>query len=297
MKKWGATLNNMVAENIPLEPDLFNYNEGKMKNNLENFVDDCLAVRNSSPLVLCMTNYVAMNITANALLAIGASPLMSSCQEEMEDVVAGCSSICINIGCIDHEQLRAMKTALNASKQNQVPWILDPVGVGVSRYRMQACMDLLAIRPPTIIRGNASEIMTLAGMSVSVLGVDSQETVETACEAALMLAKRYETAVVVSGSADFITDGKKKIKITNGSLIMKKVTAMGCVSSAIAATFSAIDGDGFCSATNAMALMGIAGERSAANAMGSGSFQKCFIDELYNCDPQFFFKDIKSIIV
>jgi len=253
--------------------------------NLQTFTEDCLSIREQSPLVHNITNYVAMNIAANGLLAIGASPLMSFCKEEMEEIVGIARALVINIGCLDLNEIEGMKAAAEAAHKMGKPWVLDPVGAGASKIRTETSLHLIEHFHPTIIRGNASEVMCLAGAQILSHGVDSSNSSSDAHEAAQALAKSSRAVVSVSGTVDYVTDGEREGTISNGSPLMSKVTALGCTASALTGAFAAVDGDAFFAALNTMALMGVAGEKAAARSCGTGSLATNFIDELSNFDP------------
>ncbi len=254
----------------------------------QKFVVDCNAVRKQSPLVHNITNYVAMNIAANGLLAIGASPLMSFCPEEMEEIVGISSALAVNIGCLDSQQIDAMHKAAAAANAQGKVWVLDPVGAGASDLRTRTALELIAKYKPTVIRGNASEIMFLAkalgfnSENISSRGVDSSVATSAAEESAMMLAKHTGAVVSVSGAVDFITDGRNAGTISNGSPLMPLVSALGCTATAITAAFVAAGKDRFLAAWNAMALMGVAGDIAAksTNGAGTGTFAVKFIDAL-----------------
>lgn len=254
--------------------------------NLQKFIEDCFLIKKQSPLVHNITNYVAMNIAANGLLAIGASPLMSFCEEEMEEIVGISSALVINIGCLDRNEIAAMRVAARTAHNLSKPWVLDPVGVGASNIRTSTAIELIRNYRPTIIRGNASEIMCLAGESIDSKGVDSSNSSSDAISAAKSLAKTSGAVISVSGETDYITDGERLESITNGSPLMAKVTAMGCTASALTGAFAAVDNDAFCAALNTMALMGVAGELALAKSNGSGSLAVNFIDELNNFNAE-----------
>ena len=235
------------------------------------FIRDCEAVRAQSPLVHCITNYVAMEINANALLAIGASPLMSFCEEEMEEIVSIASSLVVNIGCLDRFEIEAMRKAAATAHNLVEPWVLDPVGAGASAIRTRTCLDLIRESHPTIIRGNASEIMALSGAEIVSRGVDSSNSSSDAVECAKTLAKATGAVVSVSGATDYITDGERVARVSNGHPVMSRITAMGCTASVVTGAFAAVDNDPFTAAWSAMALMGVAGEIAAAKTAGRGT--------------------------
>lgn len=251
-----------------------------------NLSGDCLRIREESPIIHNITNYVAMGISANGLLAIGASPLMSSEQEEMEEISAISSALVINLGCLERLQIEAMYIAAEAAARSGKPWVLDPVGAGVSRLRTETALDLIGTYAPSVVRGNASEIMALAGTPFRQRGVDSAEESLAAAESAAALALEHDTVVSVSGPVDIITDGKETIRIFNGHPLMPQVTAMGCTASAITAAFLAVEDNALEAAAYAMALMGVAGEKAAAKSAGPGSFAVNFIDALAGTSPE-----------
>lgn len=250
------------------------------------FTEDCLRIHRQFPLVHNITNYVAMNLSANALLAIGASALMSSEPEEMSEIVTTCDALQINLGCLEKRQVEAMVVAARTANALGKPWVLDPVGVGISRLRTETTRMLIARYNPVVIRGNASEIMFLAGADAIPRGVDATTESHLAVEHAVRLAKETGAVVSVSGLVDYITDGTEIFSIFNGSPMMSQVSAMGCTASAITAAFLAVDDIPLYAATNAMALMGIAGERAAAESAGPGSLVANFIDLLAGLDPE-----------
>ena len=253
---------------------------------LGKFTEDCRLIRATAPLIHNITNYVAMEMSANALLAVGASPLMSSEPEEMDEIAGISSAIVINLGCLEKKQIEAMRIAAEAAVTHVKPWVLDPVGAGTSRLRTDTALELLSRFRPSVVRGNASEIMALAGASSRPHGVDSADGSLEALEHARSIAKKYGTIVSVSGPTDYITDGKAVVSIMNGSPMMPSVTAMGCTSSALTAAFLAVDDDPLSAASCAMALMGVAGEKAAADSDGPGSLRVRFIDTLYNLKPE-----------
>lgn len=250
-----------------------------------NFAGDCLLIRKKSPLIHNITNYVAMEPCANALLAIGASPLMSSEPAEMRDLAAISSALAVNTGCLEERQLEAMELAAAAFSESGKPWVLDPAGAGASRFRTEAAMRLAGDFRPDVIRANASEIIALAGGRVSSRGVDSADKAEDALEDAVKLAASLHCIVSLSGRTDYITDGVTVIALANGSPMMGTVTAMGCTASAITAAFLAVETDRLAAAASAMALMGLAGEAAEKVSNGPGSFAIRFRDCLYNMDP------------
>jgi len=238
-------------------------------------------VRKNSPLVHNITNYVVMNNTANALLAIGASPVMAHAINEVEDMVGIASSLVINMGTLSEKWVDAMLLAGKKASEKGTPIIFDPVGVGATPYRTQVAKQIIETCKPNIIRGNASEIMALTNSNVTTKGVDSTESSNAAVDAAKLLAESKNAIVVISGETDFITNGKEVISIGNGDPLMTKVTGMGCTATAIIGAFAGVEEDIFFAATSAMAIMGIAGEFAAQKSAGPGTMQINFLDTLY----------------
>lgn len=244
------------------------------------------AVRAKSPLVQNITNYVVMNNSANALLAIGASPVMAHWREEMEEMTAIAGALVINIGTLDTEWIEGMKAAGIAASRRGTPIVLDPVGAGATSQRTAVALELIELCHPSIVRGNASEIMALVDASVKSKGVDSSASSDDALSAAKMLASSSGAVVVISGATDYITDGSAVHTVEGGDPIMTAVTGMGCTATALVGAFAAVQQDPMIAATAAMAVMSLAGERAAVNARGNGSMQMYFLDELYNLKPE-----------
>lgn len=243
---------------------------------------DVEAVRHRSPLVHSITNYVVMNNTANALLAIGASPVMAHWVAEMEEMTAIAGALVINIGTLDDQWIEGMIAAGVAASKRGTPIVLDPVGAGATSQRTATALRIIDECKPTIIRGNGSEIMALVDASVKSKGVDSSAASSDALGAAKELALSSGAVVVISGPTDYITDGQRVETISNGNPIMTSVTGMGCTATAMVGAFAAVNPDPMEAAIHAMAVMGIAGQRAAAYSKGSGSMQLNFLDELYN---------------
>lgn len=245
--------------------------------NLDKFSKDCQKIKEQSPLVLNITNYVAMNIAANSLLAIGASPIMSSFDEEMEDLSNICNAAVINIGTLDRPQIETYKLAAKCFSAKGKPWVLDPVGVGASKIRTQSSLELIEYGP-SVIRANASEIAVLSGSKIQSKGVDSQHNSEDILEAAKELALKTGAVVSMSGAIDYITDGVRVESVNFGSSLMPRVTAMGCTASALTGAFVSVNPSAFESAAHAMLLMGLCGEKAAKDYIGLGTFATRFID-------------------
>lgn len=248
------------------------------------FRADLESIRKTSPLIHNITNYVVMNNTANALLALGASPVMAHAVEEVADMVDIASAVVINIGTLSKEWLTAMLIAGNRAKERGIPLVFDPVGAGATPYRVDVCKQVIETCKPQIIRGNASEISALINAGEKTKGVDSTLASHSAIEAAKLLASNTGAIVSVSGEVDYITDGSSVNKVEGGSSLMPLVTGMGCTSTAITAAFASVNNNMLEAATHAMQLMSFVGTRTAQKSTGPGSFQMNFLDELYSIE-------------
>lgn len=242
---------------------------------------DLEAIRRQAPLVHNITNFVVMNLTANALLSIGASPVMAHALEEVEDMINLASAVVINIGTLSQHWVEAMVKAVRAAERKRIPVILDPVGAGATRYRTDTARKLLASGPVTIIRGNGSEIRSLVDSDARTKGVDSLEGPESALEAARWLSRQYNCAVSISGPMDIVIRGKETVRIANGHPLMPRVTGLGCTASALTGAFAAVNSSPLEAAAGAMAIMGICGELAAEQARGPASFELHFLDWLH----------------
>ena len=242
---------------------------------------DVERIRAEAPLVHNITNYVVMNTTANALLGIGASPVMAHATEEVEEMVALSRALVLNIGTLSASWIEAMFKAGRAAGRRGIPVVLDPVGAGATSFRTETAERLLTEIAPTIIRGNASEIRALANASGDTKGVDSTHTSEEAQDAARSLAARWGCVVVVSGATDRIVSDAGVLRVYNGHPMMPRVTGLGCTATALVGAFAAVNPSPREAAAHAMAVMGIAGEMAAERPAGPGSFQMHFLDALY----------------
>ncbi len=259
---------------------------------IEFLIRDLNLIRDRSPLVHNITNYVVMNNTANALLAIGASPVMAHASDEVEEMTAIASSLVINIGTLDAAWVEAMLSAGKTALRKSTPVIFDPVGAGATSYRSWVCKRLIEECRPSVIRGNASEIIALSDTQARTKGVDSTNSSETALDSAKALARQTEAIVVISGETDYITDGTTVEEVRNGHPMMARVTGMGCTATAIVGAFAAVNRNLLEAATHAMAVMGITGGIAAAISKGNGSLQVNFLDTLYRLDEAIIRKHI-----
>lgn len=259
----------------------------------QDIVKKLFDLRKANPLVHNITNFVVMNNTANALLAIGASPMMIHGHKEVETGVEVASSLVINIGTLDDYWAESMLTAAKKANQTGKPWILDPVGAGLSAFRNEVLKQLIGFKP-TVIRGNASEIMALNLFSTSqTKGVDSTNTSEQALEMAKSLNGKTGSIICISGQIDYVVGNDKIIAVENGHELMTKVTGLGCSSTAVIGGFLGLNTDSFLEAVSGVALFSLAGELAFEKAKGPGSLQMELYDALYNLDERTILDRIK----
>lgn len=242
-------------------------------------------MRQAAPLVQNITNYVAMNPMANLMLAIGASPAMVHAQEEAAEFAGFAGALTVNIGTLDPDWVKSMERAAWAANEAGTPWVLDPVAVGATALRRDAGERLLALNP-TVIRGNASEIIALAGAGGAGKGVDAGDEVAAAEAAGLALVAQTGGVVAVTGPVDYVMDGRKTARISNGDPVMPLVTALGCSLTGVVGAFLAGGGETFDATVAALAAYTVAGEDAAARSEGPGSFAAAFPDALHRLTPE-----------
>lgn len=242
---------------------------------------DIERVRNDRPLVHNITNYVVMNSTANALLAIGASPVMAHAIDEVEDMVKIASSLVVNIGTLSVPWIEAMFLAAATARERGIRVVFDPVGAGATRFRTETSREFLEQFRPAIVRGNPSEILALIRKDTLTKGVDARHESEAAMDAAFSLNEKYDCVVSISGEIDRIVSFDRIVSVENGHPLMPMVTGLGCTATALTGAFAAVDPSPSEAAASAMVVMGIAGEMAAEKAAGPGSFQVEFLDALH----------------
>ncbi len=247
----------------------------------ETIFTDVQAIRDTSPLVHNITNYVVMNNTANALLAIGASPVMAHAQPEVADMAGISGALVINIGTLSDPWIAAMFTAAKAAQTKGIPMVLDPVGAGATAYRTDTAKKLMQQCSPAVIRGNGSEIMALGNQDAATKGVDSASAADMAIDTAKAFSRKYGSVVCITGKIDYIVQADTVLQIKNGHSMMPRVTGLGCTASALCGAFAAVNPDPAAAAAHAMTVMGMAGEMAGRSAKGPGSFQMHFLDALY----------------
>lgn len=243
-------------------------------------------LRERTPLVHCITNIVVAGFTANVLLAVGASPAMVENAEESADFAAVADALLINLGTLSQERVTAIRAAAAAAGRAGTPWVLDPVAVGALAPRTRLAGDLLT-GPPTVVRGNPSEVLSLAGTAgAAARGVDSAADSAAALGTAVELARRSGSVVAVSGAVDYITDGAEVLEVRTGSPLMTKVTGVGCALGALVAACAAVEDSPLRAAAAATAVLTVAAEVAAERSEGPGSFAVALLDALAEVDAK-----------
>ena len=243
-------------------------------------------MRERRPLVHQITNYVVMNETANATLAIGALPVMAHAGEEVEEMVGLASALVINIGTLSEHWVESMLLAGGAAAARGIPVVLDPVGAGATAYRTTTARRILDLRGVTVLRGNAGEVATLVGAQAEVRGVESIGAGMDPADLAREAARRLGVVASVTGAVDHVSDGERVLAVANGDPLLAAVTGTGCMSSALTGCFlAAKPGEPLEAAAEALAAFGVAAEVAAAGAEGPGTFHARLYDALYTLDP------------
>jgi hydroxyethylthiazole kinase len=244
------------------------------------------AIRERKPLVHQITNYVVMNETANATLALGALPVMAHAREEVEEMVGLAGALVLNIGTLSEHWIEAMLLAGRAAHERGIPIVLDPVGAGATRYRTETARRLLDELGVAVLRGNAGEVATLVGADVEVRGVESIGRVEEPAELARTAARTLGLVAAVTGPVDHVSDGSDVVSVANGHDLLGAVSGTGCMSTAITGCFlAAAPGDPLAAAAEALVAFGVAGEDAARDARGPGTFHAGLYDALAGLDP------------
>lgn len=238
-------------------------------------------LRNKKPLIHNITNFVVMNFTANALLALGASPVMAHAPEEVEEMVSFAGALVLNIGTLTHPWIDSMLKAGKRANELKIPIVLDPVGSGATTFRTATAMKLADTLSISVIRGNASEVLSLSGEDSQTKGVDAVHGVDEAEGAAVALSRKLGATLAITGPVDLITDGNRVLRVFNGHEQMGNVTGTGCTATALIGAFLAVDGDRLDATATALAAYGVAGEDAASESRGPGSFHPALLDALY----------------
>jgi hydroxyethylthiazole kinase len=248
--------------------------------------ENLMALREKKPLIHNITNYVVMNYTANALLAMGASPVMAHAQNEVEDMVAFAGALVLNIGTLTDDWISSMIKAGKKASRLGTPIVLDPVGSGATPLRTNSARKIITQTKIMVIRGNASEILSLRDENSKTKGVDSIHSVDEAAEAARNLADELHTTLAITGPVDLITDGTRVLRVSNGHPLMGYVTGTGCTATATIGAFLAVDDDPLSATATALSLFGLAGEVAARTASAPGTFMIQMLDALYTITPE-----------
>ena len=250
-------------------------------------------IRQERPLIHNITNMVAMNDSANIILAISGLPVMAHAQAEVREMVRVAGALVLNIGTLTSEQIDSMIAAGEEANNLKKPVVLDPVGAGATHLRTESALRLQERIKIDIVRGNHAEVSILAGLKGSIKGVESVGSGENAVEIGQSLARKHNQVVIITGKQDIVTDGKTVIEINNGSPMLGTITATGCMVTSLIATFAAVCDDYIMASTGALVCFGLAGERAAVKAQGPGSFKVNLFDEVYNLNEEIICKGLK----
>jgi hydroxyethylthiazole kinase len=242
-------------------------------------------IRERRPLVHNITNYVVMNETANAILALGALPVMAHAREEVAEMVGLAGALVLNIGTLSPDWVESMLLAGAAANERGVPVVLDPVGAGATSYRTETAKRILDAVDVAVLRGNAGEVATLVGIEAEVRGVESVGAGDDAAGLARAAARTLGVVASVTGPVDHVSDGDRAASIANGHPLLASITGTGCMSTALTGCFLAAHEDRFEAAAEALVAFGVAGEDAAVGANGPGSFHVALYDALAALDP------------
>jgi hydroxyethylthiazole kinase len=255
--------------------------EGREANLLETVSMAVPNIRKNRPLIHHITNYVTANDCANIVLAAGGSPVMADDPEEVEEMVSLAGCLVINIGTLDTRTVEAMLRAGARARERGAPIVLDPVGAGATGMRTRTAERIIRELSPEVIRGNLSEIRTLAGSAERTLGVDSTADASQAEEVAGRLSRELGCIVAVTGRIDVVAGGGRLSLIRNGDEMLSRITGGGCMCSSLVGTFCAVMPDRFAGAAAGILVMGVAGEIARERLLpgeGTGSYRFRIID-------------------
>ncbi len=277
--------------------EVLNLNKERL---IEDLCEAIVNLRDKKPLIEQVTNYVTINDCANVTLAIGASPVMGDGFEEVDQMTMISDALVINYGVINGASLKTMIKAGKTANKHNIGIVLDPVGVGATQFRNEAIVDLLTQVHPTIIKGNASEIMSLSGMNTKSKGVDSSADSLEAIDAALKVARDHRCVCAVTGRIDIITDGRYIVKIYNESDLLSYITGTGCMITSLAASFLGGGASPLVSAVGGILAMSIAGEEAAIRENeennGIASYREDVMNNIYKFN-QYSIRDLANIEV
>ncbi len=257
-----------------------------MKNLSEKAARNLAAVREKKPLIHNITNYVVMNYTANALLAMGASPVMAHAPNEVEEMVSFAGALVLNIGTLTDDWIASMIKAGKKASSLKTPIILDPVGSGATSLRTDSAKKIIKETIISVLRGNASEILSLRNNDSKTKGVDSIHSVQEAAQTAKILARELQTTLAITGQVDLVTNGESTVSVSNGHPLMACVTGTGCTATVTIGAFLAVDDDPVSATATALSYFGLAGEVAGKKASAPGSFMIELLDALYTITPE-----------
>jgi hydroxyethylthiazole kinase len=243
-------------------------------------------VRKQNPVVHAITNWVTANEVASSLHAIGARPIMASASEEVEEITAKADALVLNLGTPSPARMEAMLRSGHQANKDGHPVLFDPVGVGASKFRIESSKKILSELQMTVIRGNRAEIGSLAGKESLLAGVDAISGPEDLHQVSKHLSEKTGAVVVASGPRNLIISYGKKAIVENGHTMMKNITGMGCMLTAVIGAFNAVERDPMVATVSAVAFFGLAGEQAAFNAKGPGTYKMAFFDALFSLTPE-----------
>lgn len=238
------------------------------------------AVQSRRPLIHCITNPISIHQCANAILAVGARPMMAEHPKEVREITETADALVLNLGNITDARMASMRISAEVAKERHIPTVLDAVGVACSALRRGYALDLLQAEPPAVLKGNYSEINALCHGDYHSAGVDAdgELTVPAMDRAAVELARRYHTIILASGKTDIVTDGVHLAHIHNGTPRLSEITGTGCVLGALTGAYLSA-GTALDAAASACVVLGVCGQL-AESAPGNGSFQVALLDAL-----------------
>lgn len=245
-------------------------------------------VRSKRLLVHHITNIVVANDNANCMLAVGALPVMAYAREEVEEMVAQAQALVINLGTLTGEVVESAILAARKANEVGIPVILDPVGAGATSFRTQSALQVLETAKVSVLRGNRAEIASLLGMRALVRGVESGEVEESPCAIVEKASLRFGTVVAITGEVDWVSDGKRVIRVFNGHPLLTKVTGTGCMATSLCGAFCGVEKDFLMATAAALSFLGVCAEKAAPFSLGPASFRNHLFDMMYKVDGDTF---------
>ncbi|ATW26062.1 hydroxyethylthiazole kinase [Candidatus Formimonas warabiya] len=256
---------------------------------LKSISENLRTVKEKSPLVHHLTNYVTVNDCANMVLAVGGSPVMADDIGEVAEMASLASALVINMGTLNKRTIASMILAGQTAREHGIPVIFDPVGIGATTLRTDTAVKIIRETQPAVIRGNMSEIKCLSGLNVQIKGVDSTADEAGGERIAQNLAQKQGCVIAITGATDIISDGSRTCLITNGDKMLSRVTGTGCMTTSLIGTYCGATKDLFLGAASGIMTMGLAGEiacHSLKEAEGIGTFRVRLFDAVFNLSPE-----------